>query len=138
LKQNYTLDQLPEIAKEILATVKHKVLLFNGEMGVGKTTLIKELVKQLGIKDIANSPTFSLVNEYQKEDGEKVFHFDFYRIECENEAYDIGIEDYFYDDHWCFIEWGEKVKNLLPLEIVNINIVAIPNNQRTIEIDQDE
>ena len=138
MKQNYTLDQLPEIAKEILATVKHKVLLFNGEMGVGKTTLIKELVKQLGIKDIANSPTFSLVNEYQKEDGEKVFHFDFYRIESENEAYDIGIEDYFYDDHWCFIEWGEKVKNLLPLEIVNINIVAIPNNQRTIEIDQDE
>lgn len=138
LKKNYTLNQLPEISKEILAIAKNKVLLFNGDMGVGKTTLIKELVKQLGVKDIANSPTFSLVNEYQTEDGKKVFHFDFYRIESEEEVYDIGIEDYFYGDHWCFIEWGEKVKNLLPLEIVNINIVTITNNQRTIEIDQDE
>ncbi len=135
MKQNYTLNQLPNIAKEILATTTCKVLLFNGLMGAGKTTLIKELVKQLGIKDIANSPTFSLVNEYQTTKGEKIYHFDFYRIESEEEAYDIGIEDYFYDNHWCFIEWGEKVKNLLPLEIVNINIVAITDNQRTIEID---
>jgi len=138
LKQTYKLNQLPEIAEEILAKATSKIILFNGEMGVGKTTLIKELVKQLGIKDVANSPTFSLVNEYQNEIGEKVYHFDFYRIESEEEAYDIGIEDYFYDDSWCFIEWGEKVKNLLPLEIVNINIVAISDNQRTIEIDQDE
>ncbi|MFK5878845.1 MAG: tRNA (adenosine(37)-N6)-threonylcarbamoyltransferase complex ATPase subunit type 1 TsaE [Flavobacteriaceae bacterium] len=138
MKQNYALNQLPEIAKEILATAQHKILLFNGKMGVGKTTLIKELVNQLGFKDIANSPTFSLVNEYQTPKGEKIYHFDFYRIESEEEAYDIGIEDYFYGDHWCFIEWGEKVKNLLPLEIVNINIVVNPNNQRTIEIDQDE
>ncbi|MDC9721951.1 MAG: tRNA (adenosine(37)-N6)-threonylcarbamoyltransferase complex ATPase subunit type 1 TsaE [Urechidicola sp.] len=135
MKQNYSLKDLSGIAKEILATASSKVLLFNGDMGVGKTTLIKELVNQLGIQDIANSPTFSLVNEYQTNDGKKVYHFDFYRIESEEEAYDIGIEDYFYGDHWCFIEWGEKVKNLLPLEIVNINIVAITDNQRTIEID---
>ena len=135
MKQNYTLEGLPDIAKNILATASSKVILFNGDMGVGKTTLIKELVNQLGIEDIANSPTFSLVNEYQTNDGKKVYHFDFYRIESEEEAYDIGIEDYFYDDHWCFIEWGEKVKNLLPLEIVNINIVTITDNQRTIEID---
>ena len=138
MKQNYALKDLPDIAKKILATASSKVLLFNGDMGVGKTTLIKELVKQLGIEDIANSPTFSLVNEYQTNDGKKVYHFDFYRIESEEEAYDIGIEDYFYGDHWCFIEWGEKVKNLLPLEIVNINIVSITNNQRTIEIDGNE
>ena len=135
MKQNYTLKDLPDIAKKILATASSKVLLLNGDMGVGKTTLIKELVKQLGIKDVANSPTFSLVNEYQANDDKKVYHFDFYRIESEEEAYDIGIEDYFYGDNWCFIEWGEKVKNLLPLEIVNINIVAITDNQRTIEID---
>ncbi|MBV1888487.1 MAG: tRNA (adenosine(37)-N6)-threonylcarbamoyltransferase complex ATPase subunit type 1 TsaE [Urechidicola sp.] len=135
MKQNYSLKNLPDIAKEILTTVKSKILLFNGEMGVGKTTLIKELVKQLGIEDVASSPTFSLVNEYQTNNGEIIYHFDFYRINSDEEAYDIGIEDYLYNNNWCFIEWGEKVKNLLPLDIVNINIVATTNNQRTIEIE---
>ncbi len=136
MQQNYTLKELPEIAKTIIATATSKILLFNGEMGVGKTTLIKEVVKQLGVTDIANSPTFSLVNEYLTDDGQTIYHFDFYRIETEEEALDIGIEEYFYDDNaWCFIEWGNKVENLLPLDFVNINLIVKTDNQRTIEIE---
>lgn len=131
----YSLDDLPTAAREILDNVNSKFLVFDGEMGVGKTTLIKELTKQLGVKDIANSPTFSLVNEYQTEEGEQLFHFDFYRINSEEEALDIGVEDYFYDDAWCFVEWGEKVKNLLPLNIDTISITRIDQNQRKLEID---
>ena len=137
MQQKYTLKELPEIAQKIIKKAKSKVLLFNGEMGSGKTTLIKEITKQLGVVDIASSPTFSLVNEYQTNKGETIYHFDFYRINSEEEAYDIGIEDYFYSNAWCFIEWGEKVQNLLPLEIVNINIQVLNENQRTIDIKND-
>jgi tRNA threonylcarbamoyladenosine biosynthesis protein TsaE len=136
MQQNYTLKQLPEIAKKIIESVNGKILLFNGEMGAGKTTLIKEVVKQLGVKEIASSPTFSLVNEYQIDNKETIYHFDFYRIDSEEEAFDIGIEDYLYSDAWCFIEWGNKVENLLPLDIVNINISVNDDNQRTIQIEQ--
>ena len=136
MQQNYTLKQLPEIAKKIIESVNSKILLFNGEMGAGKTTLIKEVVKQLGVEEIASSPTFSLVNEYQIDNKETIYHFDFYRIDSEEEAFDIGIEDYLYSDAWCFIEWGNKVENLLPLDIVNINISVNNDNQRTIQIEQ--
>lgn len=136
MKQNYTLKELPEIASKIIESVSSKVILFNGEMGAGKTTLIKEVVKQLGVNDVANSPTFSLVNEYKGANDMTIFHFDFYRIEDEEEAYDIGVEDYFYNENaWCLIEWGNKVENLLPLDVVNINIEVIDSNQRTIEIE---
>ncbi|HSQ45401.1 MAG TPA: tRNA (adenosine(37)-N6)-threonylcarbamoyltransferase complex ATPase subunit type 1 TsaE, partial [Lutibacter sp.] len=86
--KNYTLEDLPTIAKEVIKSAKNKVLLFYGEMGVGKTTLIKEIVKQLGSFDNVSSPTFSLVNEYHTINGDKVYHFDFYRIYNENEALD--------------------------------------------------
>lgn len=138
MKQNYTLQDLPEIATKIISSVNRKILLFNGEMGAGKTTLIKELVKQLGVEDVTSSPTFSLVNEYQSNTGKPIYHFDFYRINSEEEAYDIGVEEYLYNDAWCFIEWGNKIKNLLPLEVVNINIDVIDTNKRTIEIKNDE
>ncbi len=138
MKQNYTLKEISEIAKKIIETVNCKILLFHGKMGAGKTTLIKELVKQLGVDEIASSPTFSLVNEYQTNTGQTIYHFDFYRINSEEEAYDIGVEEYFYSNNWCFIEWGEKVENLLPLDIININIGILSENQRTIEIKNDE
>lgn len=135
MKQEYSLTELPVIAKKIIDAVTTKMVLFNGEMGAGKTTLIKEVVKQLGVNDVANSPTFSLVNEYLTDDNITIYHFDFYRIEDEDEAYDIGVEEYFYnEDAWCFIEWGNKVENLLPLDFTSINIDVVNENLRTIEI----
>lgn len=129
MKKNYTLKQLPQIAQQIIDVSSKKTLLFYGSMGVGKTTLIKEIVKQLGVNDVVSSPTFSLVNEYQTRNGETIYHFDFYRIHSEEEALDIGIEDYFYNNDWCFIEWPEKVKNLLPLNAVEIHLSL--NNDET-------
>jgi len=129
MKKNYTLKQLPQIAQQIIEKSSKKTLLFYGSMGVGKTTLIKEVVKQLGVDDVVSSPTFSLVNEYQSRNGETIYHFDFYRIHNEEEALDIGIEDYFYNNDWCFIEWPEKVKNLLPLNAVEIHLSL--NNDET-------
>jgi len=134
MNKNYPLDQIPAIAKEILMSVNDKILLFYGEMGTGKTTLIKELVKQLGVVDIVSSPTFSLVNEYLSPNGDSIYHFDFYRIEDEGEAYDIGIEEYFSGNNWCFIEWPEKVENLLPLDSVAIYLTINMDNTRNIQI----
>ena len=134
MNKSYSLEDISQIAKEIISTVKSKTLLFYGEMGTGKTTLIKEIVNQLGVDDVAHSPTFSLVNEYLSRKGETIYHFDFYRIESEEEAYDIGIEEYFYENNWCLIEWPEKVENLLPLESVAIKLILNANNTRTIQI----
>ncbi|WKD86743.1 tRNA threonylcarbamoyladenosine biosynthesis protein TsaE [Polaribacter huanghezhanensis] len=130
----YSISELNALAKEIIATSKSKTILFYGEMGAGKTTLIKEICKELGIKDIASSPTFSLVNEYHTANSEIVYHFDFYRIEDENEAYDIGIEDYFYSNAWCLIEWPQNIENLLPLESTEIHISVLENGFRNIQL----
>jgi tRNA threonylcarbamoyladenosine biosynthesis protein TsaE len=137
MKKNYTLNEITEVAKEVISNAKRKVLLFNGEMGVGKTTLIKEIVKQLGVLDNVSSPTFSLVNEYHSTTGEKIYHFDFYRINSEEEAMDMGVEEYFYSKSWCLVEWPNKVENLVPLESVNITI-SEKNQQRTIELVNNE
>lgn len=134
MNKTYFLEDISVIAKEIISSVSSKTLLFYGEMGTGKTTLIKEIVKQLGVEDVAHSPTFSLVNEYLSRKGEIIYHFDFYRIEQEEEAYDIGIEEYFYENNWCLIEWPKKVENLLPLESVVIKLKMNPDNSRTIKI----
>ncbi len=133
---NYTLEQLPKIAQQIIAKSSDKVLLFFGTMGVGKTTLIKEIVKQLEVDDIVTSPTFSLVNEYQSRKGEIIYHFDFYRIENEEEAMDIGIDDYFDSNNWCLIEWPEKVKNLLPLNALEIHLSINKDETRSIVMDE--
>lgn len=134
MNKDYTLSQLNAIAKEVIAVAKHKILLFYGEMGVGKTTLIKEICKELGINDVTHSPTFSLVNEYQTINNEIIYHFDFYRIKDEEEAYDIGIEDYLYNNNWCLIEWAENVKNLLPLKTVSVHISLLENGERNITV----
>ena len=134
MNKTYSISELNTIAKEIIATSKRKTILFYGEMGGGKTTLIKEICKELGIEDVANSPTFSLVNEYHTANAEIVYHFDFYRIEDENEAYDIGVEDYFYSDAWCLIEWPQNIENLLPLESTEIHISVLENGFRNIQL----
>jgi tRNA threonylcarbamoyladenosine biosynthesis protein TsaE len=134
MNTTYSLEKLPEVAAAIIATAKNKTLLFYGEMGVGKTTLIKEICKQLDVLDKISSPTFSLVNEYQTSKEEAVFHFDFYRITNEEEALDMGVEEYLYNKDWCLIEWPQNVENLLPLEVVKIHLSILENGQRNLQI----
>lgn len=133
MKKKYTLSQIEEIATVILAQTKHKIIAFHGEMGVGKTTLIKVLAEQLGVNELTNSPTFSIVNEYHTP-NDVLYHFDCYRIEDEIEAYDIGIEDYLYSDAWCFIEWPERIKSLLPKEITELTINKVDEETRSIHL----
>ena len=126
----FTIDQLEEVAQQIINQNPNKVILFKGEMGVGKTTLIKQLCKTLGVKDATSSPTFSLVNEYQTDNNQTVFHFDLYRLNKETEALDMGVDDYFYSGSWCFVEWPEKIENLIPTEHSTISIELQPNGAR--------
>lgn len=126
------LSALPAAAQELLETTKgYRVFLFFAEMGMGKTTLIKELCKQLGVKDNVSSPSFSIVNEY-KGPEESIYHFDFYRLKDEQEAYDLGYEEYFYSGKYCFVEWPEKIENLLPENAVSIYINGKENGERNI------
>lgn len=128
IKIRYDLSELPQAASELIQKTRHKTILFYAEMGVGKTTLIKELVKQLGSEDVVSSPTFSLVNEYQSPNG-SIFHFDLYRIEEETEVMDIGFEEYVYNGDWVFIEWPEKIPNLLPEEVEKIKIIRLDDGR---------
>lgn len=134
MNQDYSLEDIKRIARDIISGVKNKTLLFYGEMGVGKTTLIKELCKELGSDDVISSPTFSLVNEYHTRDEDVLYHFDFYRIEQEEEAYDIGIEDYFNSNSWCLIEWPQNIQNLLPLNSTEVHLTHLENGLRNIQL----
>ncbi|MDI1255551.1 MAG: tRNA (adenosine(37)-N6)-threonylcarbamoyltransferase complex ATPase subunit type 1 TsaE [Flavobacterium sp.] len=129
---NFSLEEINSTAQKILAQNPHKVILFNGEMGAGKTTLIKSLAKNLGVNDTTGSPTFSLVNEYEGENGQVIYHFDVYRLKNEAEAYDIGIDEYLYSGDWCFIEWAEKIPHLIPQEHAIIDIVALGDGRRKV------
>lgn len=126
-----SLNDLPEIASKIIDLNIRKIA-FYGNLGAGKTTLIKEICKQLGIPDIVNSPTFTILNEY--EGKFKVDHFDFYRIKNKNELYEIGYEEYFYSDDYVFIEWPEKIGDLLPDFFSSVRITTRADESRLIEI----
>jgi tRNA threonylcarbamoyladenosine biosynthesis protein TsaE len=130
----FSLDEIDTIAIKILSEQPQKVILFNGNMGVGKTTLIKALAKNLGVNDVTSSPTFSLVNEYQTNNNELLFHFDVYRLKNETEAMDMGIEEYLYSGNWCFIEWPEKIPNLIPNEHSIITIELLKDGKRKLTL----
>ena len=124
-KITYTEDQITKVAEQLIQEVPSKILCFHGEMGAGKTTLIKAIVRQLGAVDEANSPTFGIVNEYHKADEVLLaYHFDFYRLNDESEAYDLGIEDYFNTKAWLFMEWPEKIAAILPLDVYTRIIIV--------------
>ena len=128
------LGDLPRAAKQILEFAdKERVFLFYGEMGAGKTTLIKTLCQELKVEDAVSSPTFAIVNEYSGIKG-TVYHFDFYRIKNESEALDLGYEDYLYSGNYCFIEWPEKIQSLLPNEFVELKLQETSVNERVIKV----
>lgn len=128
------LDELPKAAAQILKQAgRHRIFLLYGEMGAGKTTLIKSLCNLLEVEDTVSSPTFSIVNEYSGNKG-TVYHFDFYRIKTESEALDLGYEDYFYSGNYCFIEWPEKIPNLLPDDFVELKLLQTSENERVIKV----
>ncbi|MDN3723452.1 tRNA (adenosine(37)-N6)-threonylcarbamoyltransferase complex ATPase subunit type 1 TsaE [Aequorivita sp. SDUM287046] len=128
----YTQNQIPHVAEQLLTEATSNIFLFFGEMGVGKTTLIKEIVKQLGVGEISSSPSFSIINEYETSEG-IIYHFDFYRITAIEEAYDIGTEDYLYSDSFIFIEWPEKINPLLPPTSNKIYMNKNKNGSRTLK-----
>jgi tRNA threonylcarbamoyladenosine biosynthesis protein TsaE len=135
-KITYTENQIEKIARQLIENVTIKMFCFHGEMGAGKTTLIKAIVKLLGAVDEANSPTFGIVNEYQDQNEEVLaYHFDFYRLNDENEALDLGIEEYFNSDVWLFMEWPEKLAAILPVERVDVYIEVLNPNTRMLSFE---
>ncbi len=130
------INELGNVAYQIIIKAeKRRIIVFNGEMGSGKTTLIKEICLKLGVKENVSSPTFGIINAYLGSKGE-VFHFDAYRIENEKEAFDIGIEEYLYSGNWCLIEWPDKIEEFLPnkKEILEVDI-KVDSNSRTYKFD---
>lgn len=136
------LNELETVAGQIIQFAKEQpkpanIWVFDGEMGAGKTTLIKEIGRQMGIVDTIQSPTYSIVNEYQNVSGDAFYHFDFYRLKNETEALDMGYEEYFYDNSYCFIEWASKIPSLMPENYLKIAIILQPD-YRIIELTQYE
>ena len=128
-------EELCAVAKMILEKYNSKVFLFYGEMGVGKTTFIKKFCKELGVSDIVSSPTFSIVNQYSNVNDEIIYHFDFYRTEKKEEVFDIGYEEYLFSSSYCFIEWPEKIEDLLPTNCLKI-YMKLDDNNRIINIQE--
>jgi len=129
-----SLESIEQTAKEFIAQIgDNKLFAFYGEMGVGKTTFIKQLCKQLGVDGEVTSPTFSLVNEYHTSSDDILYHFDFYRIENPEEALDFGLYEYLDSNNICLMEWPEMIEDLLPEETVKVEISLEDDNSRTIK-----
>ena len=134
---HYGLNEVEQVAKRLISNTKSKTLLFYGDMGVGKTTLIKTIVKILGSSDDVSSPTFSIVNEYKLND-EKIYHFDLYRIKDLEEVYNFGIEDYLDSENWKLIEWPEKIESILYDNFDRIEIELDAKNNRILSLNKTE
>jgi len=129
----YHLKDIDSIAASVLEHLDSKIILFNGSMGAGKTTFISALLKGMQSVDVATSPTFSIVNEYSMP-NDKIYHFDFYRIESLDEAYNFGIEDYFNSNNWLFIEWPERIETILPENTQTITITDLKDSKRSLKL----
>jgi tRNA threonylcarbamoyladenosine biosynthesis protein TsaE len=133
------IDQLYQVAQQIADFAgDERIWLFYGEMGAGKTTLIKAICNIFGVQDLVNSPTFALVNEYRNAASQVFYHFDFYRIQNLEEALDIGVEDYFYSGHYCFIEWPSNISVLIPEDHLSIHIEVTNEDSRSIYLKKHE
>jgi len=131
------LEDLKRGAQDFLNQIEDKrVFAFKGQMGAGKTTFILSLLKAMGVKEVEGSPTYSLVNSYSSYVYGKIHHFDLYRLESEDEAYDIGIEEMLYSDEYCMIEWPEKIVSLLPENTCWVSIVLNDSNERVLTIEE--
>ncbi len=132
-----SIENIGKAAHEFIAAMgDYTVFAFYGKMGAGKTTFINAICKELGVDDITNSPSFSIINEYRSETtAELIYHFDCYRLENEDEAYDIGVEDYFDSGALCLIEWPERIENLLPTDTVTVRITEEDNGSRTVSME---
>lgn len=127
------LDELSQIAQQLLTYAKDRnIMIFEGEIGAGKTTLIQQICQQLGVEEAVTSPTFSIVNEYTNKHEDIIFHIDLYRLKSEEEAIHIGIEEYLDRADYCFIEWPQIIEDLLPNEVVRINIETLEDSKRKI------
>ena len=128
------IDHIREAAREFIKHIgQRRVFAFYGKMGAGKTTFVKAICEELGVKDVITSPTFAIINEYGLPDGDSLYHFDFYRIKKLEEVYDMGYEDYFYSGALCFLEWPELIEELLPSDAVKVTISETDNGDRMIE-----
>ncbi len=128
-----TLDNVPQAAKEFLDKIEdNKVFAFYGDMGAGKTTFIKAVCKELGVKETVASPTFAIINEYTAANGAPIYHFDFYRIRKLEEVYDFGYEEYFYSGELCFIEWPELIEEVLPDNVTRVVITEQEDGSRVL------
>ena len=131
-----SLAELPDAAEEIIRSLGGRTIVaFRGEMGAGKTTLIREIAARLGSDDVVTSPTFAIINQYAAAEGRTLYHFDFYRIDRLEEGYDFGYEEYFDSGDLCLVEWPEKIEPLLPENTMNVRITALSEQERRIEID---
>ena len=131
------LEDLPKIAKQIIEeNTDQRIFLLEGDMGAGKTTLTKAICDFFEVEENVCSPTFAIVNEYLSPNAGKIFHFDFYRLNKEEEAFDIGIEEYLYSGYYCFLEWSQKIKNLIPSHYVRVVINETENKQREIKTER--
>jgi tRNA threonylcarbamoyladenosine biosynthesis protein TsaE len=129
-----SLSEISTAAKQFVAAMgDNAIFAFYGHMGAGKTTFIKAICEELGVKDVITSPTFAIVNEYTDGQGEPVYHFDFYRIKKQEEVYDIGFEDYVESGSVCLMEWPELIEDILPADTVKVSITEQPDGTRLVE-----